>query len=542
MSPDSRRSHRHTLWFDAFALLAFVGSLWNWLGSGWLSLGRPDVVYVSPSGSDWLSTGSETSPVATITEALRRVATSGRVRLLDGEYTERVHVRRGGERTKPLVIEAVNPGRAGVTWKSEDRLPIATGWKEEGDGVYSADVRWPVYWVRDGERSLLHVPYGGLEHLRRLVRLPAADGAFANSDGRLFVFLNGRHPGESVLETHREVPAPREWGVHKSSNVWIEADDVVVRGIAFDFGIGSAIRIRDADRVRVENCAFTAASHGIRVDGGEARHLEVDRCLYHNYPQGSWSTGWLNWEQMYACYSDNGLLKAPMSIVQVSGSVAVHCADGMHVSSASADQSERSIVKENWIAFTTDDGLELDGPGRNLTVQSNLLLDCFVGISSSPVREGPVVIRENVCWNRAEAGENAHLKWLTPPRQGKETRNMTIEDNLFVGGTPCWWRPEVAVIDTEVLNNLFAARKEREDAWPASVQLKDNELHAIDDPGDLSPRHFEKHMAASGNALQWKALVSAIQVRPGPDWWDFGRYAATTELAGFASQLLELGR
>jgi hypothetical protein len=536
------RAGSHSRWFDAFALLAIAGSLWNWLNPAWLSPGRPRLVYVSPNGSDWFSTGSETSPVATITEALRRVGRSGTVRLLDGEYAERVHVRHGGVNGNPLVIEAANPGKAIVSWRSEARLPVASDWKEEGDGIHSADARWPVYWIRDGDRSLLHVPYGGVDHLRQLVTRPKSDSAFTNSEGRLFVFLKGKHPRDCRLETHREVPVPREWGVHKSSNLWIEADDVVIRGIAFDFGVGSAIRIRGADRVRVENCAFTAASHGIRVDGREARRLTVERCLYHNYPQGLWSTEWLDWKEMYACYSDNSLLKASGSIVRVSRCVAVHCADGVHVSPLSQGSVEESVVQGNWIGFTTDDGLELDGSARHLVVTSNLLLDCFVGISCSPVREGPVRIGENVCWNRGISGENAHLKWVFPARLGTETRNVEVKGNLFVGGTPSYWGPDVTMINTEVRDNLFATKKQAEVPWPMSVRASENEMVPIVSPDDLSPGPFARRLETTQDASRWRSLIESIRERPGPDWWNYGKSASTKEIAAFEIKLPERRR
>lgn len=520
--------------FDAFALLA-IGAAFV-LGFGLPLQEKDHVVYVSPTGSDWFSDGSQTSPLATITEALRRVADSGKVRLLDGAYVERVHIRHGGAEDRPLIIEAVNPGQAVLTWKSDTGLPVLGEWKSEGDGIYSVDTQWPVYWMREGERSVLRVPDGKLDYLRRLVTLPGSDNAFTNADGRLFIYLKGRTPGDCDLETHREVPPPREWGVLKSSNMWIEAGDVHIRGIHFDFGIGSGIRVRKVSGIRVENCAFTGASQGVRVDSPEASNLSVDRCLYHNFPQGDWSPEWLNWKQMYACYSDNGLLNAYGSDVRVTNSIVVHCADGMHISPHKPDG--RSSIHGNWIGFTSDDGLELDGLACNITVSSNLFLDCFVGVSCSPVRQGPVHLRENVLWNRSTSG--AHLKWVFSPRIATETRNVDAERNLFVGGTPSFWRPEIAVKEMRLSENLFALRKRSDKPWPDSVEIIETEILALDEGHDLSPWELKRQTERAGPWPQWGAVIKGINQHPGPAWWHFSTSEATRKLEEFAQGLAGL--
>ncbi|MBX3441666.1 MAG: hypothetical protein KF774_04605 [Planctomyces sp.] len=534
--------------FDALALLAIGLAVWFWQGPGLFAMGRPAEVFVSPTGSDWGRGDREDAPLGTITEALRRVAQDGTVWLLNGEYAERVHVRRGGIEGRPLTIRALTPGGAVISWRHPEGLPLATEWRDEGDGIHSARVRWPLYWVRDGDLSLLRFPWIDLDRFRDFVRRPGSRGCFICRDNVLYVHLDGGGPPEGRgLATHREVPAPMDWGVFRSANLWLEADHIRLQNLRFDFGIGSNVRVWDADGVSIQDCVFTGAVHGIRAGLGARApaRIEVDRCLYHNHPQQEWRQGWLSWQELYSQISSNGLLSAWGLPVRVTNSVAAHCADGLQVSPQSGfDQT--SLLRGNWLGCVTDDALEFDGDASRVELEGNLLFNCFVSYGCSPVLEGPLRARGNIAWQSPRQA-SYHIKFLAPHRgrwRNSVVHDVVFEENLFVGGATTMWSPDVPVRNSTFRENSVVRIEPRSVEFPPGLTMTGNDVQLLEVGDSTSDgedadgvTRVAEQLRGMGEGRAWRRTIQSLDQRPGPEWLDLDEEPSTKEVARFARRL-----
>jgi hypothetical protein len=528
--------------FDVAAIAMVLVGAWIACPPGWIpGLAAPDV-YVSPDGSNWNSGRSSNEPVQTIAEALRRVSTGGRVWLLEGIYRERVHVRKGGTPNQPLTIAAEHPGQAVLTWSCEEGLPLRSDWRPEGDGIYSALIAWPQYWIRDGDESLLRLTFGGLEGLRKIARRPGHRGAFVQIGDELFVCLSdGRKPENLV--GHREAPLPGEWGEHKSANLWLEADHLRISGIRFEFGIGSGIRVWDADDVLIDDCAFSMATAGIRADAGASTpsQLRLERCLYENYPQGEWLHGWLSWAEIYGWLSNTSLIRAPGMPINVSQCVAVHCADALQVSPTPG--SGESRVSHNWIGFTSDDAIELDGSASHLTIDSNLMYDCFVGLACSPVKTGPMRALKNVSWNDASWPAGAHLKFKNPwhDAHGRVAaiRNVTVNDSLFVGKRRMYWAENEPLESIAITDVLFVDSEAPDRDWPRGItETRVRSVALAADERPTTPEIAKRIVEPGGWSVdRFREIVGPVCEVAGPSWWRMKSHAATRDLAEFVDEL-----
>lgn len=530
--------------FNLWCLAAIVVAIWLAGPGGW-GWSTATVLYVSPTGSDFDSGSSSDRALRTIQAAARKAGPGCTVRILPGTYRERVHVRSGGKPGQPVVFEAAVPGTVTVSWETGfPGLPLDSGWTNEGDSIYSARLRWPVYHVRDGERTLFRLRWGGLAGLRKLVQRPNAWGAYTMEDRTIYLFRGSqRVPDEPGLVTHQEVPQPREWGEHKSANLWIEADHVQIRGLQFDFGIGAGIRVWNAAHVAISNCAITGATTGVRGGHGKkpARNVTIEQCLYHNYPQWEWQ-GWLAWEELYGAYPNQSLAAVVDDRTTIRRCVAVHCGDGMHVSTSGKDIEQGILVERNWIGQVTDDGIELDGPAEKVELRQNFIVDCHCALGLSPVTNGPCLVAENFVWLRQRARTTAHLKLLSPwrERDGRRVaiRNVNVERNLFVGGWPSWWSDEVPTEQVSVRENVFAVCEAKTPPFPVGADDRDNVFLSISSEHCATARQVRATMEENeAGKAGWQQLQRFVAECAGPSWWDWNASPITRSLGDVIAEM-----
>jgi hypothetical protein len=524
--------------FDTFALVAVLAtSLLAWPYGFGGSGGR--VLYVAPHGSDWFSGTSAAWPMRTIQRAADRVRPGDTVRIMAGVYQERVHLVRGGRPGRRVRFVADTPGSVILDW-SRALTGLDAPWTNLGDGIHGLPMTTPVYRMTCDDQTMFRVNRGGLSRLRELTVRPGAFPAFCWESATLYMYLpDGKLPEQCRIITHRPVPEPREWGEFRSANLWVEADHIEIHGMQFKNGIGSSILLWNAEDVVIRDCVFTGASVGVRGNAGRkpARDVRVERCLYHNYPQGSWLRSWLSWLEIYAVYSCSSLVHAVDEGTEVRECLALHVGDGLYLSSRS-DQPNRGLVAtNNWLAFGTDDAIEFDGPGCHITFRRNLVLNFYQSLGVSPVTQGPTRITENLLLhpNLDSNGSNIKLLGHGPQPDKMTIRNVQIDHNFVFGNWLCWWG-ETPVEDLTVHDNLFAVRQHKDPIWPTGVTEWSNSVAKLDpDLDDLGCVHgaLEKLREAAGQSERERLdrLVEEIlSERPGPSWWDDDRHPATRRL------------
>ena len=528
-------------------------ALWN-PPLSWL---REGVIYVSPQGSNWHSGRSPDSAVATIQRAADMAAPGETVLILPGVYREEVRVRNGGTPGKPVTFRAVQPGTATISGAAPDEVVEHLAWRHEGGKVWSAMTPWPVYHAIGNGENFYHVRWadgkgdnvyhwvstsGRAARLRELTDRPKAWGAFAWEQGRLYIaFTDGRSPAQHSLQINREIPRPyASWSI-RAANVWVEADHVRFEGLRFHLGVGSGLLLWNARDVVVRDALFTGAGSGVsgfpRVN--LPRGLVVEHSHYNNFPQYFWARDWLSWAEIYSHHSNSALVSTFGDGIVARHNLVTHAGDGMQLSTP-ATQVENGIeVYGNLLAHGTDDGFELDGHAQRIHVHDNLVYNFVVSVSLSPVLTGPVQVRNNLFLHPPDRPVGAHLK-LMNPWQGRGNvlagpiRNVTVEHNVFSGKWLSWHKAPVE--NVRVMNNVFAdivsdARFE----LPAGVVNVGN-VPVKSAQGLAGPEAACRLLRAAG----FSRAGTFTAERPGPAWFEYGKYPATRDIAGLADQWMRV--
>lgn len=516
---------------DALALTALLLTLlWVWQPS-WQAL-RHGEVYVSPEGWDGHIGATPQTAVRTLQRAADLAAPGETVVILPGSYAGDIRIRRGGEPGRPVVFRARDPGTVTISGAAPPQALASLAWQDEGGGIRSAQPPWPVHHLRWGDATLFHVAWGGLQRLRELTSRAGAAGAFAweRETGRLHVFLPGdgwiREP---LLITHRPVPTPREWGNIRSANVWVEADHVVFDGLRFDFGVGAGVLLWNASDVVVRDCVFSGADTGIGAQPriGGAHRLTIRHSLYHNYPQYHWQHGWLPWREVYASYSSSSLLSLAGREITVANSLVAHGGDAIRVSPPASPSGFGALVEGNLLYRGTDDAIEAEGDVHDVHIRGNVVYDHHQNLGLSPVWHGPVRVEHNRFLHPHGGLNGSQVKLLNPEADSagkapRPIRNITIQDNVFVGRWLAWSNAPVAEVSVE--RNVFALQREDGPDWPQGVLVADETRVVLPADGYADPGQDARWWAAAAGG-------SRAPARPGPRWLDWGSHPATRDIA-----------
>ena len=500
------------------------------------------VIYVSPDGSDMLRGRSLESAVATIQRAAELAIPGDTVLIAPGTYRERVRVRRGGRPGAPVVFRAAEPGSVLVTGETDPEVVAELVWRDEGGGVHSAEVPWPVYRVRTGDHYLFHALWSNLEGFHSLVDLDEAwdTSIYVSEERRLYVFLaDGRTPDTTDLAFHGPIPAPREWGNIRSANVWVEADHVVFEGLRFAGGVGAGLLLWSADHVEIRDCLFEGAVYGIQTRPRVRPITDVtaEYNLYHNYPQAAWADEWLTWDQVYGQYSSSTLIASQMGGVTVRGNIVAHSGDALQITSVGGVEGVE--IRENLIFRGTDDAIEFDGPGVDMIVVGNLIYDVAGSLGLSPVTQGPVLVEDNLFLHPAGGLNGGQMKLLTPGFGDSRAtiRNVEIRHNTFVGSGLSVWNNVSPVEDVLVEDNLFAVQWMKDPPWPAGVTARGNAFEPQptgEYPDPARNPHWWDRTAEPAGADGYDGAVAPGErwsmPRPGPRWFHFSEHPATAPI------------
>src|SRR5712691_7005174 len=127
---------------------------------------QPREWYVSVQGSDLWGDGSRAKPWSSIQFACDLAIPGDRISVLPGRYNDRVHLRRGGTLGQPVTLVAEPPGSVVITAACTENECSSAIWRDEGLGIYSTKIDWPIHMVTAGGEQLFRVPWGGLDQLR----------------------------------------------------------------------------------------------------------------------------------------------------------------------------------------------------------------------------------------------------------------------------------------------------------------------------------------------------------------------------------------
>ena len=213
----------------------------------------------------------------------------------------------------------------------------------------------------------------------------------------------------------------------------------------FESGIGAGLLIWDAADVIIRECAFHGATFGIKCGVGAkpSRNIHVENCLYENFPQYLWHRDWLSWEECYAGYSSSSLNTAVDDGTVVVNNLVVHAGDGLRITTNDVAIRDGLEISGNWLAFCTDDAIELDGHSKQINVHNNVVIECHEPFSASPILSGPVIIEYNLALNPTAGINGAQLKLMHPNSNPDRASwlpitNVDFRHNFAFGDYLCW--------------------------------------------------------------------------------------------------------
>jgi hypothetical protein len=456
------------------ALIATV--LYIQLPSGWL---RQGVVHVSPQGFDGFVGHSPRFAVRTIQRAAQIAEPGETILIWPGVYRENVRLQRGGRPGQPLVLRAAVPGRAVISGAADPGVMRSWRWRAEGPRLWSTAVNWRVPGLRWNSVTAYHSR--SPRHLRRICARPGAWPAYAMKGRRLWLCLpGGQRPRLGDLEVRRPMRERTRAGGHQVASVWIEAPYVEVRDLRFDFVVTAGIQLWNTHHVRIEGNQFDGADVAINDNASLLAPHAIS--ISHNfstcYPLYEWGRhGWLSWHELYS-YSNCSLVLLRGGDIQVANNIISQAGDGIKLS----PESGSSLARRNLIVETTDDAFELDGLARHLRIENNLVINPFVGLSISPVREGPLLIRGNhflLSPRDPRIGYGMLLKLMSGPSRG-----VTLEDNVYVGYSIGHGMADSPISATHVRGNRFALRTPRNHglAQAGQIHWQENRYQSLTDP------------------------------------------------------------
>jgi hypothetical protein len=526
--------------FDIFALLSFVASLIVLYDPIFPFL-RSGVIYVSTTGSNWNSGNSPEHAVATIQHAADIAMPGNTIIILPGKYREKIYVRRGGLPGKPVTFKAEKPGTVTISNEAGPEVAEHLQWLDEGEGIFSSHTPWPIYFAR-ADGLVLFRCYT-LEKFRRYSRRTNAWGAFYIEGDKFYVSLPDKKvPAKHELTFHSWVVPAGVWRISNAANVVVMANDVHFEGLCFDFGVGYGIHIWEGENVTITDCLFTGAATAIQAGRGRkpAENLNVEHCLYHNYPQYEWYKNWLDWSEVYDSYATSTLLESSNYGALIRHNLVVDGADGLEVTTGNIEMKKGIDISENLIAMSSDDAIQMVGYAKGVHFHKNLVYDCHVSISLSPLLDGPVLIDKNLFLHPfGGINAEAHLKLLDTGTPNPVIRNAEIRENVFVGNYLSWYG-EIPIHNVSIIRNTFAVQRKWDPPWPAGIKTSDNTYIELPQSGYPDPGQgfqvLNKILASNGRqALPQSGVESAIggwkMTRPGPRWLDWKSIPPTARLS-----------
>ena len=499
----------------ALALIATVNYLQP--PSGWL---RRGVVHVAPDGFDGYLGQSRRFAVRTIQRAARLAEPGETILIWPGVYRESVRLTRGGRPGRPLVLRAAVPGQAVISGGADPAVMAHWRWRPVGPHLWSTAVDWRVQGLRWNGIAAHHS--GSPSQLRRICARPGAWPAFSSDEHRLWLCLpRGETPRREQLEVSRPMPVRTRSGGHQVASLWIEAPEVEVRDLRFDFVVMAAIQLWHADHVLIEGNQFDGADVAINDNASlkQPRAIRIRHNLSSCFPLFEWShNGWLSWKELYP-YSNCSLVWLRGSAIEVDHNIILQAGDGIKLS----PQGGSNRAEGNLIVETTDDGFEFDGEARNLRVVHNLLINPFVAFAISPVSTGPLAISDNIVLippRPPQVGYGVLLKLMAGP-----SRHVSLRRTLYLGYSLGNGVADSPLTDLRIEANGFALLKSR-----------DHGLAQADQITWRSNRYERLSLARWRQGLWDGAVLNGVGGRPrplgpvGPAWLDLWRDRAAAPL------------
>jgi len=346
-------------------------------------------LYVSPEGKGG---GQKSSPMG-LAQALSDLKSGDHVVLRGGVYyTGDLTVNKCGTEQEPVVIRN-HPGEEAILDGSNPAGP-ALKWKDEGNGFHRTSIDASlndIYLLVMGkDRRLLR--YGGKLADPSPKHTAAARQSFFADTRKQDSFYIDSEKDILYVNLHGADPRKAEWTTsrHKSAFIVQDGSFIYFHGLTFRYyhSVNAALKFTNASNCLVEKCEFHVNDTDVHVGKGTRDLVIQDNESYGGKVE--WSFGAMKeaWQFEVSGFRFRGTSRGTV----VRRNILRNHGDGLCLC-----PSSDTDMYDNLVHDCADDGVEVDGYGRNIRLWSNRFRNCYRGISLSPTRHGPVYCIRNTC-------------------------------------------------------------------------------------------------------------------------------------------------
>lgn len=502
-------------------------------------------IIVSPTGLDSNSRDGSSAEQAykTISFAVSKVASPSRIRIMAGTYIEQVTIQK-----TDIIIEPYGNGDVTINGAIPEFL-TAKSWTSVQSGLYKYNLGRDEYrsdgsnviYGSDGQQQWTYPDIGQIYSLPTVGHLPGVflvNNIFSQSE--VHVATNTGRPPTAPLYIGGKTPT-----LYFKNSRGIHINSVANSRLKIEYGSYN-IYLNNTDNVTIND---------VDIVGGKSAVLAFDSSnvsITNNQLHGTFGRAW-DWADVKEGNSYNTMenqalqikaISKDVSNVVVSGNDMSGYFNGVNFDVINPYFINSSVIANNKIHDSSDDGIEIDAQYKNLVVKGNTVYDVYSPISSTAGAIGPVDVYENLfIANRAISDDhgattsgpgypikmnnvdtpvykNIHFyqntfyyaggatqgRYTVHSTAGKETHDVTFLNNIFYSYGGGLIRGTGRAQDNVVWSgNLFySVKDDPATPWDDNFWAW-NDYYNSDDVNNYS--HLSQIIAANKMPAQWQGNI-----------------------------------
>lgn len=362
-------------------------------------------IIVSTTGNDSKDGSSVANAVKTITKAVSLANSPSRIRLMTGTYVETVWIQKNDLTIEPYgngdvnIIGSIPELINGVSWGTTDHAGVyhyfLPGNNFGGRDEFNSSGN-PIY-GSDGKQQWSYPNLTTLQDRRTLDHIP---GAYVSND------LLSRSDVYVATDTGQPPTTPLYIGKQMATFDIINVNNISINGISgskLKISYGSTnIKVRNSTNINISNVDINGGMPGI------AAFDSSNVSIKNNYVHGTFDPNWTYTDvkdinETHTMEHEGILVRADnknvSNIVVDSNDVSAYF-DGIQFpvldGLSQVYTIDDSVISNNTIYNLTADGIEADGPYRNMVIKGNIVYDTFTPLSAAVSTVGPSYVYENL--------------------------------------------------------------------------------------------------------------------------------------------------
>lgn len=372
-------------------------------GGSFLKFGQQPYtdMFVSTAGSDSNNGSTEALAVKTITKAVQLAKANNehtRIRIKSGTYIEQVQVLN----TNNLIIEPFGNGDVTVNGAIKEFISGVSGWSQVQSGIYRKDLGRDEYksdgsnviYGSDGQQQWTYPDILQLKSRFTVNQLP---GVFINNNillGALGVYV--------ATDTGQPPTAPLYIGGTDPTIEINNSDNIAINGLTnskLNIVYGSYnIHVKDSDGIRISDVDITGGKSAVAAF--DTSNLSITNSNLHGTFGREWDWADVKERPGTKTMENQAVhikpLNKDVNNIVVDGNDISGYFNGVNMGGTTTYFIDDSVISNNIIHDSIDDGIEIDSQYKNLVIHGNKIYDTYSPFSSTGGQVGPVYVYENL--------------------------------------------------------------------------------------------------------------------------------------------------